>query len=372
MIGPDRDFKDRLFDPLLSLPALDNPDNRSFLLRHLPAGPVAAIGRNTAKLPDLHNIIEAAAAMGQLVDTGEWALAIVTRNALQLARGTEPGKKLEALLGDLEAQPTGISPAPIPEIVIGPDERLPISFLQRGLTATRAVVKVCVRRVRGGHREVVGYGTGWMIAPTLLITNYHVIQAGDGPHEPPLTEADLKAQAVGTTAWFDFTERDVPYFEYACTELVHYNKLLDYALLRLAPNSLSERARPLTEWGHLVVLRHRPSLVRGHRLNIIQHPLGGPKLIAIRSNFYYDSFPNAAQPDHIRYLTDTEPGASGSPVFDDSWQVVALHHASVRVRESQYKGEVVKWNNQGILIHAILDSLPDAIRREIHVGQQWL
>ncbi len=100
-----------------------------------------------------------------------------------------------------------------------------------------------------------------------------------------------------------------------------------------------------------------------------QGELGGPKRIAIRSNFYYGSVSIETQPERIRYLTDTEPGASGSPVFDDNWKVVALHHAAVKVPESQYKGEVIKYNNQGILITAILDNLPSQIRDEIRAAQ---
>jgi hypothetical protein len=34
--------------------------------------------------------------------------------------------------------------------------------------------------------------------------------------------------------------------------------------------------------------------------------------------------------DAIRYRTDTEEGSSGSPVFNEQWQVVALHHRWVR------------------------------------------
>ena len=29
----------------------------------------------------------------------------------------------------------------------------------------------------------------------------------------------------------------------------------------------------------------------------------------------------------VRYRTNTEPGSSGSPVFDQNWNLVALHHS---------------------------------------------
>jgi V8-like Glu-specific endopeptidase len=28
----------------------------------------------------------------------------------------------------------------------------------------------------------------------------------------------------------------------------------------------------------------------------------------------------------VRYAVNTEPGTSGSPVFDKDWRLVALHH----------------------------------------------
>ena len=89
--------------------------------------------------------------------------------------------------------------------------------------------------------------------------------------------------------------------------------------------------------GFLPVVPDRSELTRGARLNIIQHPQGGPKRIAIRSNFYFDVHSTAREPDRLRYLTDTEPGSSGSPV-------VALHHAAVAIPGENYRGEVIKYN----------------------------
>ncbi|MBD6620865.1 trypsin-like peptidase domain-containing protein [Komarekiella sp. 'clone 1'] len=37
----------------------------------------------------------------------------------------------------------------------------------------------------------------------------------------------------------------------------------------------------------------------------------------------------------MHYETDTAPGSSGSPVFSDQWEVVALHHSGVPRRDRQ-------------------------------------
>jgi V8-like Glu-specific endopeptidase len=118
-------------------------------------------------------------------------------------------------------------------------------------------------------------------------------------------------------------------------------------------------------------IRREDVLCKGDRLNIIQHPRGTSKRIAIRSNFFVDRLNTAEEPSRIRYLTDTEPGASGSPVLDDNWQVLGLHHAAIPVPESQYRGRTIKYNNQGIAVSAILADLEPVLRREIAVAQGW-
>ncbi len=64
----------------------------------------------------------------------------------------------------------------------------------------------------------------------------------------------------------------------------------------------------------------KPSSVSG--LYIIQHPNGEPKQLVLRNNELVDT-PN----QFVAYVADTSPGSSGSPVYNDQWEVVALHHA---------------------------------------------
>ena len=56
-------------------------------------------------------------------------------------------------------------------------------------------------------------------------------------------------------------------------------------------------------------------------VSIIQHPQGGPKKIA-----FTDNKVSAVFNDLVQYSTDTEPGSSGSPVFNQDWEIVGLHH----------------------------------------------
>ncbi len=62
---------------------------------------------------------------------------------------------------------------------------------------------------------------------------------------------------------------------------------------------------------------------------IIQHPCGDPQKVVLQDNWI-----TYVAPDHrrVQYLTNTEHGSSGSPVCNENWEVVALHH---RVGQSQ-------------------------------------
>jgi hypothetical protein len=59
----------------------------------------------------------------------------------------------------------------------------------------------------------------------------------------------------------------------------------------------------------------------------VQHPLAGRKQVVFRESLL-TALP--LDSDHVAHYTgDTQPGSSGSPVFSDLWEVVALHHSGV-------------------------------------------
>lgn len=99
----------------------------------------------------------------------------------------------------------------------------------------------------------------------------------------------------------------------------------------------------------------------GEPVNIIQHPKGRRKEVVVSNNWTLLLFD-----DYISYDADADFSSSGSPVFNQQWQLVALHHGSIAASRSQ----------EGIRICRIVESLrcklkepPDNIELQNFVRQ---
>ena len=80
------------------------------------------------------------------------------------------------------------------------------------------------------------------------------------------------------------------------------------------------------------------------RVNVIGHPKGLDVRISMQDNKVV-----AHEDPFLRYRTPTDPGSSGSPVFNQAWELVALHHAGAAGA------------NEGILLDALLDAMRKAL-----------
>jgi endonuclease G len=275
-------------------------------------------------------------------------------NASRQTRNTRPAQSAifmkfsDVLAQKTSGQPAIETPQELPEVkeaVVLEDDIMPFSFLLAGNRAGRSVAHVEVPELRSGHPRttdsgvpVLHRGTGWLFTPERIITNHHVVKAREGAEQP--SDSDLKLQGEATKVRFDFDAEDVEGEVVNAEALEAWNPKLDYAVLRLA--------KPMV----------RPALARTgevfeksgsyRAVNIIQHPDGGHKQIAIRNNLV-----TSTSDIDIRYFTDTRRGSSGSPVFDDQWRVVALHRGSTMVTGVQFQGKSVAYVNVGTQIAAI-------------------
>ncbi|MEP7124986.1 MAG: trypsin-like peptidase domain-containing protein [Byssovorax sp.] len=312
---------------------------------------------------------------GQLAD-GAVPLVTWLKNASARALGQrEPQNILNQAVARVSALASGTASGPeikakLPqksERIVLQNDLLPFRFLQRGAEKGASVARVTVTRFDGGDgrpgdgRPRRSIGTGWLLTRDLLITNHHVVNARS-TGEPDASLPDLTAQALGIDVGFDFDAPEAAITSVKIKALEAFSPAsgpLDYAILRLA----SPVARtPLTIATTAMILAADATVYPS--VNIIQHPEGRPKEVACRNNTIF-----RAEGVDLWYFTDTMAGSSGSPVFDDSWKVVALHKKWDFVNNVTYQGKDTAWANVGTQIFAILEDLTrtgkDALRAEI-------
>lgn len=175
-------------------------------------------------------------------------------------------------------------------------------------------------QIRDEGGDSLGYGTGFLVSPRLLLTNHHVLPTAAQARRS-LVEFNYQESASG-----EIQASEV--FDLAPTELFLCDLEHDYALVAVAPKPA------LAAYGWLPLIEDQGKVLVGETVNIIQHPNGEPKQLAIRNNQVVDELEL-----FLHYQTDTDPGSSGSPVLKDQWEVVALHHSGVPKRNKA--GEVV-------------------------------
>jgi endonuclease G len=216
-----------------------------------------------------------------------------------------PSRLTRADLPVASPQPSGeIQPfAPVkPEKIIGINNLKQISWLARGLDCARSVCRVLTPG---------GLGTGFLIAPDIIMTNHHVIPCKEIARHPE-TWVEFNYQ-IAFDGGFERACRYKLGHQVFCTD-----HELDFTLVKVM---VGPQDPPLKQWGYLV-LNPNADPVPGELVSIIQHPNGGLKQIVVSNNQVV-----GVRAPYLWYATDTMGGSSGAPVFNDQWHVIALHHA---------------------------------------------
>ncbi|WP_257387029.1 S1 family peptidase [Tahibacter caeni] len=99
-------------------------------------------------------------------------------------------------------------------------------------------------------------------------------------------------------------------------ELLPTCDALDICIVRLSPSPVGMSGLKIAEG-----MPPRGPYTRAY---VVGHPRGRPLQISLHDSrlLDYDELPRL-----IHYRTPTEPGSSGSPVFDEHWDVIGVHHA---------------------------------------------
>ncbi len=253
------------------------------------------------------------------LEAGQFVVAL--RGALLRSREG----RLELTPGQLQHTAAALdNPGPRLERVLGTVGPQTLTWLRTGMERAQAVALI---RGPGG----LGIGTGFLLRggdlhPALgnepvVVTNAHVVSEfrDDGGVAPDQAMITFEAQtgSAGTRA------------HYRVGKLLWSSprQHLDTSLLRLVP--------PVDGVVPCPIARNLPNLNEKQRVYIIGHPKGGELSFSLQDNELLDHegppVGTPSQPERclIHYRAPTEPGSSGSPVFNEApdWQVIGLHHA---------------------------------------------
>lgn len=236
-------------------------------------------------------------------------------------------------------------------------------YLERALRASEPVCRIVLRAPSGSER---GHATGFMVAPGVMLTNWHVFQDG---MDPRYAIAEFN---------YSFDIRGDPLqsvrFRVRPDLLFLDNKELDYTFVAVQETDESGQ-RSLQEFGFHRLIAETGKAEEHDWLTIIQHPQGQRRQYAIRENKLVRKEDGQQT---LWYRSDTARGSSGAPVFNDSLQVVALHHMGVAPRNGDLyvlkdgrrvatlrgiDDEQVDWiANEGIRVSALCSSILPRLR----------
>ena len=198
------------------------------------------------------------------------------------------------------------------ERIISGNEIQDVNYLARGARAARPVARVDIRTPSG---RLVGWGTGFLIAPNVLITNNHVL--------PDLSTATRSTAEFQYELDIDGAPLQPAVYGFEPDKLFFTSEALDFSVVAVTRSPI-DGVGDLSAYGHLPLVAAVGKATEGEWLTIIQHPNGERKQICVRENKLIKFTADVAW-----YTTDTLGGSSGSPVMNNDWYVVALHHSGV-------------------------------------------
>ncbi len=202
------------------------------------------------------------------------------------------------------------------EGIVEQDDSVWLSFFDCGLRAARSVGRVVVAPRR---QPVVPIGTGSLVTDRLLLTNHHVVRTAD------------EAAGMAVEFAYEYDEDGEPRKEdrwpLAPGDFFVTDPELDYTLVAV---TLRDGRPPGETHGCIPLIEQTGKAVIGEVLNVIHHPVGERKRVSLRFNRM------VAEDDlWLRYESDTRAGSSGAPVFNDQWEMVALHHGGVSATDDE-------------------------------------
>lgn len=219
---------------------------------------------------------------------------------------------------------------------------VPVAYLDLARLAANAVARVVAADTRRPK------GSGSMVSSRLFLTNNHVLATSDAARSH-LLQFDYELDVAGSPKeWSEF-RLDPDTFFWTCPAT-------DLDVTLVAVGDRVTGGRPVTAFGYLPLSGAKDKHAEGDYVTIIQHPEGDYKQIALREN---QLIGRGKAGNTLHYEADTLGGSSGSPVLNDQFELIALHHAGGTVLESTLEnGEAVPDDsNEGIRVSVIVQRL---------------
>jgi hypothetical protein len=272
----------------------------------------------------------------------------------QLSDDRDPGRRiLPVLRGALLRRPSGVLALPAARALcdhaaglqlekrFGNDRSLPIEWYRTGLERCCGIARIEV----SGR----GQGTGWLVhakqffpnrpeRETFLLTNAHVVATPEVRASRPAPQPYLAHQVQ---AHFTCSDKIVGIERvFFCSPVGE----LDASFLVLKETPTDAVPVPVS-----FETARREANGTTTRLYIIGHPDGRDLEFSLHDNYLLDS-----DDKRVHYRTPTEPGSSGSPVFEPlNWHAIALHRAGKeKMGRLSAPGETHQ-ANEGIYLSAI-------------------
>ncbi len=283
-----------------------------------------------------------------LDDRGRGLVATLRARLLQLKGG-----ELKATPEELQRWRTQPDPAPGQlEAILGEEGPQTYKWWKTGLQRASSVAAV---RQRLGQR----IGTGFLLRAgaiglkppdeLVVLTNFHVVNKDGaiGALTPQKAEVAFEA-ADANQAW------NVAGILWSSPVSSH-----DACVLRLEGPVTGVAALPVA--AALPIVQQCPKT----KVYVIGHPGGHDLAFSFQDNELLDhegppaGVPQVAGLCRVHYRAPTEPGSSGSPVFESSlWEVIALHHKGSKEGLPRLNGKAGFYAaNEGISMLSIKDAI---------------
>ena len=253
-----------------------------------------------------------------------------------MERNFRVAPQIAKIMGERLREPVAESLGP--EAIQGPTiDFVPVAYMERGLQVAKAVTRIITLDRRA-------IGTGFLCSNNLLVTNNHVI--------PTIAHADSFLAEFNYEIALGGTEKETSVFRLDPSKFFFTDGIDGLDVTVVAVGEQIRGGMPINSFGWCGLSESGTKHALGDFVTIIQHPDGRHKEVVLRENRIAGRHELA-----LHYVADTEPGSSGSPVFNANWQPVALHHwggTHAWQGDNSYMPRTV---NEGIRISRIVKAL---------------